>query len=83
MIFSPKLFIEGLATRDFEPAPRALVGEDAPPSPSSVSRLNKQFKDEYGEWRQRRFDDLEIVYIWADGVYLKAGDLGRKAPVHW
>lgn len=77
-ILFPKLFIEGLATRDFEPALRALVGEDAPLSPSSVSRLNKQFKEEYLRWKTRRLDDLEIVYIWADGVYLKAGISDEK-----
>lgn len=77
-ILFPKLFIEGLATRDFEPALRALVGEDAPLSPSSISRLNKQFKDEYGRWKSRQLNDLEIVYIWADGVYLKAGISDEK-----
>ena len=77
-ILFPKLFIEGLATRDFEPALRALVGEDAPLSPSSVSRLNKQFREEYNKWKTRRLDDLEIIYVWADGVYLKAGISDEK-----
>lgn len=74
----PKLFIEGLATRDFEPALRALVGEDAPLSPSSISRLNRQFKEDFTKWKSRRLDDLEIVYIWADGVFLKAGIADEK-----
>jgi transposase-like protein len=74
----PRLFIEGLATRDFEPALRALIGEEAPLSPSSISRLNKQFKDEYNEWKSRRLDDLEIIYMWADGIYLKAGIADEK-----
>ena len=69
----PRLFIEGLATRDFEPSLRALIGEEAPLSPSSISRLNRQFKDEFTRWKTRRLDDVEIVYVWADGVYLKAG----------
>lgn len=77
-ILFPKLFIEGLATRDFEPALRALVGEDAPLSPSSVSRLNKQFREEYLRWKTRRLSDLEIIYLWADGVYLKAGISDEK-----
>lgn len=34
-----KLFIEGLATRDFEPALRLLMGADAPLSASVISRL--------------------------------------------
>jgi hypothetical protein len=24
-------------------------------------------------WRKRRLDDLEPVYVWADGVYVRAG----------
>lgn len=77
-VLFPKLFIEGLSTRDFEPSLRVLVGEDAPLSPSSISRLNKQFKEEFARWRLRRLDDLEIVYVWADGVYLKAGISNEK-----
>jgi transposase-like protein len=33
----PKLFIEGLATRDFEPALRCLLGREAALSPSTIS----------------------------------------------
>ena len=73
----PKLFVEGLATRDFEPALRFLVGEEAPLSPSTISRLNKQFKDDYESWRKRDLSDLKIAYVWADGVYLQAG-LGEE-----
>lgn len=74
----PRLFIEGLATRDFEPALRFLVGEQAPLSPSSISRLNKQFKDEYETWKTRDLSKLRIVYLWADGIYLKAGIADEK-----
>lgn len=74
----PKLFVEGLATRDFEPALRALVGEDAPLSPSAISRLNKQFAKEFDEWRERPLDGHEFLYVWADGVYLKAGLADEK-----
>lgn len=75
----PRLFIEGLATRDFEPALRFLVGEQAPLSPSSISRLNKQFKTDYENWRKRDLSGLKIAYIWADGVYLQAGIGEEKA----
>ena len=74
----PKLFVEGLATRDFEPCLRFLVGAQAPLSPSSISRLNKQFKAEYDEWQQRDLRNLKIIYIWADGIYLKAGIADEK-----
>lgn len=64
----PRLFVEGLATRDFEPALRFLVGAEAPLSPSSISRLNKQFKKDYEAWLARDLSDLKIVYVWADGI---------------
>jgi putative transposase len=74
----PKLFVEGLATRDFEPSLRFLVGAEAPLSPSSISRLNKQFKEEYEAWAKRDLSQLKIAYVWADGIYLKAGISDEK-----
>lgn len=68
-----KLFIEGLATRDFEPALRCLLGEEAALSPATVSRLNAKFKAEYEAWLKQKLGDLRMVYAWADGIYLKAG----------
>ena len=74
----PRLFVEGLATRDFEPSLRFLVGAEAPLSASSISRLNKQFKDEFESWKRRDLSNLKIVYIWADGIYLRAGIADEK-----
>lgn len=75
----PKLFIEGLSTRDFEPSLRFLVGEDAPLSPSSISRLNKQFKTDYESWKATDLSERKFYYIYADGVYLAAGIALEKA----
>jgi len=69
----PKLFIEGLATRDFEPSLRFLVGQEAPLSPSSISRLNQQFKADYESWQKADLRGKKFYYIYADGVYLSAG----------
>lgn len=67
-----ELWLQGLSTRDFEPSLRALLGETAPLSPSTISRVNKQFLDDYRAWSRRSIAD-EYVYLWADGVYLDAG----------
>jgi len=67
------LFVEGLATRDFEPALRLLAGQEAPLSPSTISRLTKQFKNHYDAFDRQAFHERKFVYIWADGIYLKAG----------
>lgn len=73
------LFVEGLATRDFEPALRLLVGQEAPLSPSTISRLTKQFKGQYDAFDRQDLSDRTFVYIWADGIYLKAGLGTEKA----
>jgi putative transposase len=74
----PQLFIEGLATRDFEPALRSLLGAEAALSPSTVSRLNQQFKEEFIVWQQREISET-FVYVYADGLYLAAGIGDEKA----
>lgn len=73
------LFVEGLATRDFEPALRLLVGQDAPLSASTISRLTKQFKEQYDAFDRQDLSARTLVYIWADGIYLKAGLGTEKA----
>jgi len=77
----PKLFVEGLATRDFEPALRELMGEEAALSPSTISRLNQKFKAEYEEWRHSSLKGHRFVYIWADGIHLKAGISTEHAAI--
>lgn len=74
----PQLFIEGLATRDFEPALRSLLGAEAALSPSTVSRLNQQFKEEFVAWQARALTE-RFVYVYADGLYLAAGIGDEKA----
>jgi transposase-like protein len=74
-----KLFIEGLATRDFEPALRLLMGEKAPLSASVISRLTQRFRATYEAFEQQDLSGVRFVYIWADGIYLKAGLGTEKA----
>ncbi len=73
------LFVEGLATRDFEPSLRLLMGEQAPLSPSVISRLTQRFKAQYQAFDQRDLSGHKFVYVWADGIYLKAGLGTEKA----
>ncbi len=77
----PQLYLHGLARRDFELALRGLLGEGAPLSPASLQRLKAQWRQEYVAWKQRRLDDLEVVYVWADGLYVKAGLEAGKAAL--
>ena len=77
----PELYLHGLAEGDFDLALRGLLGEDAPVSASTVARLKEKWHAELAEWRGRSLDDLEIVYMWVDGVYVKAGLERDKAVI--
>lgn len=69
-----RLYLEGLATGDFEPVFRELVGETTALSPTAIVRLKERWADEYASWKRRSLADHQYAYIWADGVYLGVGD---------
>jgi transposase-like protein len=69
----PQLYLHGLAEGDFDLALRGLLGEEAPISASTVARLKEQWQAEWEQWRRRSLEGLEVVYLWVDGVYVKAG----------
>jgi len=77
----PELYLHGLAEGDFDLALRGLLGEEAPLSASTVARLKTKWQAETAAWNARPLDDLEVVYLWVDGVYVKAGLEDRKAAV--
>jgi len=73
-----RLYLEGLSTGDFEPVFRTLLGGTAPLSATSVTRLKKEWQKEYESWRRRRLDSHRYLYLWVDGVYLRAGQEEEK-----
>ncbi|MCI0371909.1 MAG: IS256 family transposase [candidate division NC10 bacterium] len=77
----PELYLHGLAQGDFTLALRGLLGEGAPLSASSIARLTAGWAAEYGAWRERSLAELDLVYLWADGLYVKAGLEDTKAAL--
>jgi len=77
----PELYLHGLANGDFELALRGLLGEGAPLSASSIQRLKGKWQAEYKQWKERDLSGLEVVYQWADGIYMKAGLEKDKAAL--
>ena len=76
-----RLYLEGLATGDFEPVFRELVGETTALSANTVVRLKEHWGGEYEAWRQRPLGEHRYAYIWADGVYLAAGTEKEKTAL--
>jgi putative transposase len=68
----PELYLHGLSSGDFDLALRGLLGDGAPLSASSIDRLKAVWQAEYEEWKQRSLSDLEVVYLWVDGIHVKA-----------
>jgi len=77
----PELYLHGLSSGDFELALRGLLGKGAPLSASSIQRLKAKWQLEYEDWQSRDLSDLEVVYWWADGIYVKAGLEKDKAAL--
>lgn len=77
----PELYLHGLSSGDFDLALRGLLGEAAPLSASSLDRLKAVWQAEYEAWKRRPLGELEVVYVWVDGIYVKAGLEKDKAAV--
>jgi transposase-like protein len=77
----PELYLHGLAQGDFDLALRGLLGEGAALSASSIARLKAVWQADYDTWNARSLQDLEVVYLWVDGIYVKAGLEKEKAAL--
>src|SRR6187401_127704 len=77
----PELYLHGLASGDFELALRELLGEGAPLSASSLQRLKEKWQGEYEQWKSTAIEEKEWAYLWADGIYVKAGVGKEKAAL--
>lgn len=77
----PELYLHGLSLGDFDLALRGLLGDGAPLSASSILRLKEEWQHQYSTWKRRDLSGLELVYLWADGIYVKAGLEKEKAAL--
>jgi len=77
----PELYLHGLAKGDFALALRGLLGDGAALSAEAIERLRGKWQQEYETWCTRDLSDRELVDLWADGVYVKAGLEREKAAL--
>jgi putative transposase len=67
----PVLYLRGLSTGDFRPALEQLLGEDAAGlSPSTISRLCKDWEAEHERFKQRSLCFHKYAYLFVDGVHV-------------
>jgi len=65
----PLMYLHGMSSGDFVPALEEFFGSSAGLSASVITRLTKQWQAEQRAFAERRLDDRDYVYIWADGVH--------------
>ena len=66
----PWLYLKGVSSGEMGAALKVLLGPDAKGlSANTVSRLKRDWAQEYDGWKAEPLDKEPWVYIWADGVY--------------
>jgi putative transposase len=64
----PRLYMEGLSTRDFQRALRTFWGESGL-SKSTMSRLNLRLHEEFQQWRERDLGKEELLFLYLDALF--------------
>jgi len=65
----PLLYLHGMSSGDFAPAMEEFFGSAAGLSPSVITRLTKTWQAEQRAFAARRLDEVDYVYVWADGIH--------------
>jgi putative transposase len=65
----PLMYLHGMSSGDFAPALAGFFGSAAGLSASVITRLTTQWQAEQRVFAERRLDDRDYVYVWADGVH--------------
>jgi transposase-like protein len=60
---------------------RELLGEGAALSASSLQRRKEKWQAEYEQWKSAAIEEKDWAYLWADGIYVKAGIGKEKAAL--
>src|SRR5215472_5130542 len=74
-------FVRGLSTRDVEATLEESLGEQAPLSKSTVSRICSILLAQFGVWQRRDLSDYELDYLFADASFFKYHAAAKGEPV--
>lgn len=68
----PLLYLHGLSTGDFVPALEQCLATAADLSAATITRLTKDWQDEAAAFGRRPLAGSDYVYVWVDGIHVKA-----------
>ena len=74
----PQLYVKGMSTRDIEAALTDTLEVEGV-SKSTVSALCGQLKHDFDRWQNRDLSDVDLLYLFCDGIYLRLRPEDAKA----
>jgi len=74
----PLLYVNGVSTRKVKDSLRVVSGEKVRLSKSTISRVNKQLRDEFKAWKTRSLADFKIAYLFLDAIHVGMRMGGKK-----
>ena len=74
----PQLDVKGMSTRDIEEALTNTLEVEGV-SKSTVSALCGQLKHDFDRWQNRDLSDVDLLYLFCDGIYLRLRPEDPKA----
>ena len=74
----PQLYVKGMSTRDIEAALTEILEVEGV-SKSTVSTLCGQLKRDFDRWQNRDLADVDLLYLFCDGIYLRLRPEDPKA----
>ena len=76
------LYLHGVSTNKMSEVMEQFYGDELGGfSSSNATRMLAVCEAEYKQWQERRLDEKEYVYIWADGIYFTLRGSGEKTCV--
>jgi putative transposase len=63
-----EMYVSGVSTRKVKRALKAVTGEKARLSRSTVSRITERLRDEFQKWKTQSLKDKKVVYLFLDAI---------------
>lgn len=63
-----EMYVQGVSTRKIKTALKAVTGEKARLSRSSISRITEKLREEFREWKTRDLAELDVAYLFLDAI---------------
>jgi len=73
------MYLKSVSTNDFDEALTTLFGESVRSlSPATIRRLKSVWQHKYRAFCERDWNGHQMVYLWADGIYINARYADRR-----